>query len=250
MKTSQVVPISPLQGPVLAIETATPTARVALLDGASGEGRAAAEAVSERHSSNLVRLCAEVMAGAGITLAEVAAIACGAGPGSFTGLRVGLSVAKGLALPTGIPLVLVSSLEALAVDMVAAGAPLAPGSVLCPCLDAGKGEIYACVYDPPVPGAAPVPRGGPWTVKPDALASLLPAGAVVVLGGPGVRRHRSVLDAPGAIDRSRLLEVSGPTAESVGRLALARLGRGETNDLATAVPFYGRPPDITQPKPR
>ena len=100
-------------GFILAIETATPTARVAVL-GRDGARRAAREATAERHSSNLLRLCDEVLREAGVGPAALDAIACGAGPGSFTGLRVGLAVGKGLALPTERPFFLISSLAALA----------------------------------------------------------------------------------------------------------------------------------------
>ncbi len=101
---------SPGDGYILAIETSTTTARVAVLDRA-GARRAAREATAERHSSNLLRLCDEVLREAGVVPAALDAIACGAGPGSFTGLRVGLAVGKGLALPTSRPFLLVSSLR-------------------------------------------------------------------------------------------------------------------------------------------
>ena len=102
--------------PMLAFDTSTPCARVAVL-APEGDCLATAEKVAARHSSNLLRLCDEVLRATGVTVSDLAAIACGAGPGSFTGLRVGLAVAKGLALADQIPLVLVSSLDALAADL-------------------------------------------------------------------------------------------------------------------------------------
>src|SRR4029078_4728032 len=103
----------------LCLDTATPTARVAVLDSAGGV-RFAAEATAERHSSHVLPLCAEALRAVGAAPADLAGIACGGGPGSFTGLRVGLSTVKGLALPTGVPLYVVSSLHALAADLLAA----------------------------------------------------------------------------------------------------------------------------------
>ena len=91
----------------LCLDTATPTARVAVLDGA-GSVRFSAEATAERHSSHVLPLCAEALRAVAIAPADLAGIACGGGPGSFTGLRVGLSTVKGLALPTGVPLYVVS----------------------------------------------------------------------------------------------------------------------------------------------
>src|SRR6185503_14292043 len=89
---------------ILAIETSTLIARVAVVDG-GGTVVAAAEAEAARHSSNLLRLCVEVTERAGVGVGALRAIACGAGPGSFTGLRVGMAVAKGLAMPTETPFV-------------------------------------------------------------------------------------------------------------------------------------------------
>jgi tRNA threonylcarbamoyladenosine biosynthesis protein TsaB len=221
--------------PLLAIETSVPTARVAVL-AADGSVRAQAEKTAARHSSNLLRLCDEALASAGVKLADLAAIACGAGPGSFTGLRVGMAVAKGLALPTSIPLVLVSSLEALAQDL---DGP--PGSLLVPCIDAGKEQVYARFF-----GAD---TSEDWVLAPAALVERLRASAHpgVVLGGTGADRYRTVFTA--ALGEAAVrAQVSGPSAVSVGRLALERFRRGETDDLGRAVPSYGRPPDITTPK--
>src|SRR4029079_11661670 len=125
----------------LCLDTATPTARVAVLDGA-GSVRFAAEATAERHSSHALPLCAEALRALGAAPGELARIACGGGPGSFAGLRVGLSTVKGLALPTGVPLYVVSSLHALAADILAVRA----GLTAVPCLDAGKGEVYVGGY--------------------------------------------------------------------------------------------------------
>ena len=93
----------------------------------------------------MLPLCAEALRRGGVAPAALAGIACGGGPGSFTGLRVGLAVAKGLALPTGVPLYLVSSLEALALDILSRRAA-ARAVTAVPCLDAGKGEVYVAAY--------------------------------------------------------------------------------------------------------
>jgi len=272
----------------LCLDTSTPTARVAVLD-AGGAVLFAVEAIAERHSSQVLPLCAEALAAASLRPAELAGIACGGGPGSFTGLRVGLAVAKGLALPTGVPLFVVSSLEALAVDILASRPGAGAGCVAVPCLDAGKGEIYVAAFvsgslagsvaafvsgsvaglvadgkrlvrelvpmrrltpvEVPTwlaaltasegwsdasPDASP---DGSWDASPDVspdASSMSP-----VLAGNGADRYRDLLAA------TDLAEVAGPTAVSVGRLALLQRARGESADLVTAIPFYGRLPDIT-----
>jgi tRNA threonylcarbamoyladenosine biosynthesis protein TsaB len=237
-------------GYILAIETATTTARVAVIDRA-GVRRAAREATAARHSSNLLRLCDEVLREAGVVPAALDAIACGAGPGSFTGLRVGLAVGKGLALPTARPFLLVSSLAALALDILRTTDTVPPGSaapIAVPCIDAGKGQIYAGLFR--ADGASLVaPIGDEWVLGPEDLLPAAPAEAVLRIAGNGADRYGGVIDAGIAgRGRARRLEVAGPTAESLGRLALLRLARGEADSLESAVPSYGRPPDITKPK--
>ena len=219
---------------LLALETSVPTARVAVLDGDGGV-LARAEKTAERHSSNLLRLCDQALAAASAKIGDLSAIACGAGPGSFTGLRVGLAVAKGLALPTALPLVLVSSLAALARDLEGP-----PGALVVPCLDAGKDQVYARLF-----GAA---SSEDWVLDPAALVERVRGVApVVVLGGTGADRYRAIFTAALGEVAVRA-QVPGPSAVSVGALALERFRRGETDDLDRAVPSYGRPPDITTPK--
>jgi tRNA threonylcarbamoyladenosine biosynthesis protein TsaB len=230
--------------PILAFDTSTPCARVAVLS-PEGDCRATAEKTAARHSSNLLRLCDEVLRATGLTVSDLAAIACGAGPGSFTGLRVGLAVAKGLALADRIPLVLVSSLDALAADLAGSGEE----RLVLPCIDAGKGQVYGRLYR--ATGEAPTPiSSDEIALLPEDLCRLVQAqaaGAAVVTGGNGADRYLDVFRAILGPEAVRV-QIAGPSALAVGRLALARLARGEHDDLETSVPRYGRPPDITKPK--
>jgi tRNA threonylcarbamoyladenosine biosynthesis protein TsaB len=226
-------------GPLLALETATATARVAVVDG-DGTVLAAVEKTAARHSSNLLGLVAEALGTAGLVLADLRAIACGAGPGSFTGLRVGMAVAKGLALPTGIPLVLASSLEALAHDLAAAD-----GTLVVPCLDAGKDQVYARLYR--AAAGALVAESEEWVLGAQALVERLAGAGTVLAGGTGVDRYLALFQG-GLGDGAVRPAAPGPSAMAVARLALTRMARGEVDDLATAVPRYGRPADITRPR--
>jgi tRNA threonylcarbamoyladenosine biosynthesis protein TsaB len=195
----------------------------------------------------LLALCDEVLREAGARVSDLAGIACGAGPGSFTGLRVGLAVAKGLALPTGLPLILVSSLDALACDLAKGGGP--QSRCFLPCLDAGKGQVYARMYA----GTATVPRAlgeADWVLSPDDLVALLAETAIggpMVAGGNGIDRYLEIFRT-GLGHQAVLSPAPGPSATSVGLLGLGRLERGQVDDIETAVPRYGRPPDITRPK--
>jgi tRNA threonylcarbamoyladenosine biosynthesis protein TsaB len=233
-------------GFLLAIETATPTARVAVMD-ELGARRAAREATADRHSSNLLRLCDEVLREAGTTPAALSAVACGAGPGSFTGLRVGLAVAKGLALASSPPFVLVSSLRALALDVLDAAST--GDAIAGACIDAGKGQVYAAFFRAAAPDLVE-PLTDEWLLDPGDVVARAPAGGRLMLAGNGAARYADVIDrtlsARGG-GAARIV-VAGPSADSVARLASLRLARGDRDDLATAVPSYGRPPDITTPR--
>ena len=210
----------------------------------AGEPLATAEMTAARHSSHLLALCDQVLRTAGLRVSQVRALACGAGPGSFTGLRVGLAVAKGLALADDLPLVLVSSLEALALDLAGA----TPGDGVLPCIDAGKGQVYARWFR--TNQTPPLAQGeNDLMLTPEQLCAWvreIAAGAVLLAGGNGVDRYPETFEAQ--LGSPILRAAPGPSALSVGHLALARLARGERDDLASSVPRYGRPPDITKPR--
>jgi tRNA threonylcarbamoyladenosine biosynthesis protein TsaB len=123
----------------LGIDTATWTASAGVVvDGNTRLERS--RLVSGSHASTLLLLLDETLSAAGLRLIDLDLIAISSGPGSFTGLRIGLSVVKGLALATGLAVIGVPTLEALA---VAAGPR---EGLVCPVLDARKGEVYAAVF--------------------------------------------------------------------------------------------------------
>ncbi len=226
---------------MLALDTSGPTARVAIVDN-TGRSLAAGERVSDRHSTTLLPLCHELLTQVGIGVSGLGAVLCGSGPGSFTGLRVGLAVAKGFALAHDLPLVLVPSLAALALDL--AGTP--GSALLAPCIDAGKGEIYAQLHRRTDP--FPTSLTSELRLDPDRLvAEARATGEPVIFAGTGADRYADRLAAlmgPAAVQ----IGFPGPSAGAIAKLALARLGKGEHDDLGTAVPVYGRAPDITMPK--
>src|SRR5262249_14111427 len=132
------------------------------------------EPASRSHIASLPFLVERVLARAGLGIRDVEAVSVSIGPGSFTGLRIGLGLAKGLAFAGGLPLPTVPARDALA---AVAGA--APGTAVCAALDAGKREVYAALFR--VDRAGVPERLGPdAALAPDALAGLLPAGSVLV----------------------------------------------------------------------
>jgi len=220
---------------VLAFDTSTPVTAVALLDA----GRVLAEDErpnEDRHGDVLLPRVRELLARAGIALARVELIAVGIGPGSFTGLRIGLASAKGLALATGLPVRGVCSLRALA-----AGA----GDVAELCvatLDAGKGEVFAGVF------ARGADGGEPWLAplraSPEAAGAQLAAAcanaASVVVTGTGVRRYPQLLAALGPHARLAEVEHDTPHGRCVATQAVALLQREGPSELARLVPSYLR----------
>jgi len=219
---------------ILAIDTATWNCSVALVrDGVVLAERA--ERTTSNHAGTLPRLVAEVLGTAGVRLGRDDVIAVTIGPGSFTGLRIALSFAKGLAFAGGYRLIGVPTLDALALV-----APFSSGRV-CAVLDARKREVYAAVYERD--GDRLIRFGAPCAIAAERLA--LTIGGPCAFIGDAVESYgevfRSVLGT-GAI----LLPSAGhpPSAVAVARLAAARLRTSAAGDDVVALtPTYLRPPE-------
>lgn len=124
---------------ILGIDTATKVAGAAVI----GEGRLISERFIHNlktHSQNIIPMIQQVVDDAGITPRDLAGIAVTGGPGSFTGLRIGMSVAKTMSLALDIPVLPVLTLKALAWNI------LGTKGLICPILDARKNEVYTCIY--------------------------------------------------------------------------------------------------------
>lgn len=131
---------------ILCIETATSTCSVALSNGQELLGlREARE--PNMHASALTVFIQELVADCGIAFDSLSAIAVSKGPGSYTGLRIGVSVAKGLCYALDIPLISVNSLHAMAQGYVKDNRELSKNSVLCPMIDARRMEVYVATFD-------------------------------------------------------------------------------------------------------
>jgi tRNA threonylcarbamoyladenosine biosynthesis protein TsaB len=124
---------------ILAVDTATTSCSVAIVDGVSLAAEFTLNRI-ETHSKHLMEMIGTVLKISGFDISTVDGFAVTKGPGSFTGLRIGISTIMGLAAASGKPIVGVSSLEALAVQV-----PLAQ-DLICPLIDARKGEVYFSRY--------------------------------------------------------------------------------------------------------
>ncbi|MFZ1731839.1 MAG: tRNA (adenosine(37)-N6)-threonylcarbamoyltransferase complex dimerization subunit type 1 TsaB [Bacteroidota bacterium] len=129
---------------ILAIETATQSLGVAILD---GEQIRASVQINRgnAHDELLAPLCRDIVAQAGLQMKDLRGVAVSAGPGSFTGLRIGMAVAKGMVLALGIPLAVVPTHDAIA-EGVARSWPHTEGATLVVCIDAKREDIYAATY--------------------------------------------------------------------------------------------------------
>lgn len=220
---------------LLAFDTATPTTTVALLDAATPISENTLSSTS--HSRSLLPAIAEILSRTGHSPRSLQAIAVGRGPGSFTGVRIGMTLAKTLAYALDIPLVGVSTLRALAHN-----AAVRQGGLVCPALDALKGEVYGAVFRYAAGGLETVRREA--ASDPRAFAgSLKAAGETCTLLGSGAIRYRHIFTEVLG-DALRLPEASEahePRAAVIGQLAWERLSRGEPDDRTLLEPDYCRP---------
>lgn len=213
---------------ILGIETSGPRTAVAIARDAGLVAEIARAGTG--HDEILLELIAELLAEAGRRLDDLAAIGVSAGPGMFTGLRVGLATALGLALPRGLPLKAVSTLAALAGSTLPARRALA-------LIDARRGQVYCGLYDSGTPLIAPRLAD---PVEIPVLVGPLLAGRTA-LAGSGVELCRPALALAGLdLDDSGIRQ---PTAFAVAVLARAGLEREGPDRPENVVPRYLRRTD-------
>lgn len=217
---------------ILGFDTSTAATSVCLLraDGAAFERRPPAARLFERpaHASELMPAAAAVLEEGEVGWDELRAVAVGCGPGTFTGLRIGIATARGLAASLGLPVRPVSSLAALA-----AGIGDALGLAVT---DARRGELFAALYED---GRE---AWKPFAATPERLAGrVTAAGLHPLAAGDGSVRFRGVLEAAGA----RVVP-DGSEQHVVSALQVCRLAADAADAAPEAVlPHYLRAPDAT-----
>ena len=194
--------------------------------------------MSTSHGSSLTKAVDELLAAAGLGLEGLSGIALGLGPGSFTGLRIGVAYAKGLALASGLPIVGVPSLDAMAACAIA-NLEARVGATICPILDARRGEVYSALYR--------VTDVGLEKITCDRVVKLADqrAGLAVepILVGEAVEAYsRSLIDQIGGF--SELVDLSrfGSRGPWVAALGAMRIALGDLDRWEAIEPLYVRSP--------
>lgn len=228
---------------ILALDTATRHATVALLD-ENAPSIVSREREVTTHSEGLLTMVDELLAEAGLAVRALDAIVVGLGPGSFTGLRIGLATAKGLCLAARLPLVGLSSLQPLAAAVAELRLPEGGDHeerLTCVVLDARRGEVFAQRYRGE---RALEPER---LCRPEALAAeLAESSDPLLLAGDGALLYRELLarePASLAPEGCHLIH-----ARHLALAARARVAAGHFDELATLVPRYLRASDARLPE--
>ena len=216
---------------IIAVDTSTISGGVALLDGR----RVAAEWTLDTvgtHNRKLLESIHRLLTGIGLRIGDIDGFAVAVGPGSFTGLRIGVTTVKTLAWTLHKPYAAVPTLDALAAPFGFASVPVLS------ILDARKKEVFCALYRPD--GKGNVRRESPWQVLPPERAAELVRELTIVCGD-GLEAYGDLLrESLG----DRLLMPPVPfhsvRAAFVGHLALDRFLAGEADDPVTSVPLYVR----------
>jgi tRNA threonylcarbamoyladenosine biosynthesis protein TsaB len=230
---------------VLALDTTTRAGSVAVVE----NDRVIVERSGDLRRTHAERLPGEILEALGDArsdLSEIEAFAVAAGPGSFTGLRIGIATIQGLAFVRRKRVVAVSALDALA---HAARRDLAPGALVGSWIDAYRGEVFSALYrvtdaPPNAPGRLIEVDGAAVGDPQSTLARWAAHAQVDLFVGDGAVRYSEVIGRSGRVAAVPLL------AGTIGTIAAARAQAGDTVDPAGIQPLYVRRPDAVLDRER
>lgn len=212
---------------LLLIESSTSVCSVAL---SSGGKIISVREINEpnRHAEKLTVFCDEVMKEAGLAFSQLDGVAVSKGPGSYTGLRIGVSAAKGICYAVNKPLIAVGTLEAMAAGMLSEAKP---GDLLCPMIDARRMEVYCALYDHEGNEVKPV---APLVLDENSFAEILRKKRIL-FSGDGIPKSKELLSHfPNAV----FTEAGMCSAKHLALPAEKRLAEKVFEDLAYFEPFY------------
>jgi len=218
---------------ILGIETSTKTGSVAVVSEAGVVAQYSLN-IDATHSERLMATVDRVMKDTGLTIAELGGFSVAIGPGSFTGLRIGLAAIKGLALATGKPVAAVPTLLALAGNLPYAAHPV------CPLLDARKGEVYAALYR--------LDEGLPKQVMAESVLPLAMLAERVpdrtIFTGEASHLFRTDIEKLFG-DRALFASLSAllPSSATIAEIGLSLIRNNRLADPDTLTPMYIRRPE-------
>jgi tRNA threonylcarbamoyladenosine biosynthesis protein TsaB len=228
---------------ILNIETATPLCSVALV--INGRLMSLRETQEEKsHAARLTVYIEEILKEQGLQIKDLHAIAIGKGPGSYTGLRIGVSTAKGLCYGAGIPLIAVGTLRIMAnyakEILRERSFPLDENILLCPMIDARRMEVFSCLYNTSGEEKEPISAK---IIDAATYARHLQTSKIYFFGS-GMNKCRGVLSHPNAY----FLDEIHPHAAALAALAEEKYQEKKFENLAYFEPFYLKEFVATVPK--
>lgn len=224
---------------ILNIETSTEACSVALTGDCSVLANFE-ERTGRRHAELLSGFIAEALKAARQQERTIDAVAVSIGPGSYTGLRIGLSEAKGLAYALGVPLIGVPTLQIMATNVMFNHHGISLESRFAPMIDARRMEVYTCVLDMWLKELMPT---RPLILDADSYREFLDRGPLLFMGN-AVEKARTVIDHPNAV----WVENIQPLAADMLALSEKAFRAGDFLDLAYSVPLYLKEFQATKPR--
>ncbi len=222
-------------GLILCIETGTEICSVALAKDAKVLSLRESD-LGRDHARNLAVFIDEILRATDYKPADLDAVAVSMGPGSYTGLRIGVSTAKALCYALDIPLISIGSLDSLcavALDDVEAGlieVESREKAVLCPMIDARRMEVYTQMFSSSLEHLSPIEAH---ILTEDSFCEFLSSGAEVLAFGDGAKKSLEVIDNP----RFKYVAVA-PSARGLVKLAHSAFEKGQFADTAYFEPLY------------
>ena len=215
---------------ILNIETSTTACSVALArDGEVVGSRFINNGYS--HAENLAVFVRDVLEETAVKPAYLDAVAVSKGPGSYTGLRIGVATAKGLAYAHKIPMIAVDTLRSMVVDLLKGNEDVGPGALFCPMLDARRMEVYASLFETNLFRLEPIKAV---IVEEDSFFSHLEKQPLYFFG-PGADKCEEIL---GKHSNARFVKERFPTANGMAELAEKAFIAKRFEDVAYFEPFY------------
>lgn len=223
---------------LLALETSTTVCSIALYKDQQLLGASELQ-IEKSHSSHITVMVAQLVENCGYTLQDLSAVAVSGGPGSYTGLRIGTSTAKGLCFSLNIPLLEVSTLYGLAAQVISM-TPNPERYLFCPMLDARRMEVYTCLLTHELQEVEPI---APVVLDEQTFRARLEKQPIIFFGS-GAAKYKSIVNT-----EANALFIEGvlPNAKTIGVLALPKYKQQAFEDVAYYEPFYLKDVYITSP---